>query len=741
MAEETQSTVAPLALPELRRLPARRLWVNRLTRYVVGLGGAAVIGAIGLIFFYLLWVVAPVFGGATVDFERQLVVTPEDRPLLLDVNEGGEIGLVINASGSVTFFDLTTADALLEFPLENPARAAKPVHQNETVYSILDEEGLLWFVGASYVIEFDGDARSITPAPSFPFDEEPVELGDAIDFDVVLDDTDLVVASLSSGRELVIHHYRDVEAGFPLDLPRRKTISLDRRYASVYFGPRGKWLYLLTEDGEIEAFDLKRPTSPKSVLFNRLAPERAEVTVMAPLLGRYSMLVGDNEGGITQWFLVRDEFGYQFRAARRFRTSAPALHIVPEPRRKGFIAIDADQRLYVFHTTSQRELAEVDLAERAPAMFGVISPRANRLLLAERGAGIGSFQLHNEHPEISWSSLWAKVWYEGYEEPVFSWQSSSADNDFEPKFSLTPLLFGTLKAALYAMLFAVPIAIMGALYTAYFMTAAMRRVVKPSIEIMAALPTVILGFLAGLWLAPLVEASLHSVIALFVVVPIGMLVFARLWTLLPETFTARFEGWYGALSVPVIVLLGWFAIEIGPILESAVFGGDTRAWFRDVLGLEYDQRNALIVGIAMGLAVIPVIFSLAEDAIYGVPQHLISGSLALGATPWQTLMRVVILTASPGIFSAVMIGLGRAVGETMIVLMATGNTPVMDLNIFQGMRTFAANIAVELPESEVGSTHYRILFLAALVLFMITFAFNTIAELVRQRLRARYGDL
>ena len=117
----------------------------------------------------------------------------------------------------------------------------------------------------------------------------------------------------------------------------------------------------------------------------------------------------------------------------------------------------------------------------------------------------------------------------------------------------------------------------------------------------------------------------------------------------------------------------------GLSLRNNFFGGDSRAWFRDVLGLSYDQRNALVVGIVMGLAVIPTIFSIAEDAVYGVPTHLVRGSLALGATPWQTLVKVVLLTASPGIFSAVMIGMGRAVGETMIVLMATGNTPLMDL--------------------------------------------------------------
>jgi phosphate transport system permease protein len=143
----------------------------------------------------------------------------------------------------------------------------------------------------------------------------------------------------------------------------------------------------------------------------------------------------------------------------------------------------------------------------------------------------------------------------------------------------------------------------------------------------------------------------------------------------------------------------------------------------------------------MGFAVIPTIFSIAEDAIFNVPKHLTVGSLALGATPWQTVSRVVLLTASPGIFSAVMIGFGRAVGETMIVLMATGNTPVMDLSLFQGMRTLAANIAVEMPESEVDSTHYRILFLAALILFAFTFVFNTLAELIRQRLREKYSSL
>ena len=142
----------------------------------------------------------------------------------------------------------------------------------------------------------------------------------------------------------------------------------------------------------------------------------------------------------------------------------------------------------------------------------------------------------------------------------------------------------------------------------------------------------------------------------------------------------------------------------------------------------------------MGIAVIPTIFSISEDSISNVPRHLIAGSLALGATSWQTLVKLVIVSASPGIFSALMIGLGRAVGETMIVLMATGNTPVMEMNLFNGFRTLSANIAVEMPEAPHGGTLYRLLFMAGLILFIFTSIVNTIAEIVRQRLRTRYGQ-
>jgi phosphate transport system permease protein len=177
------------------------------------------------------------------------------------------------------------------------------------------------------------------------------------------------------------------------------------------------------------------------------------------------------------------------------------------------------------------------------------------------------------------------------------------------------------------------------------------------------------------------------------------------------------------------------AVAAGWALSAA--GLDPRGSIVDT----YVQRNALVVGFVMGFAIIPLIYTLAEDALTSVPGHLRLASLGAGATTWQTAMRVVLPTAASGLFSAIMVGLGRAVGETMVVLMAAGNTPVLDWNAFNGFRTLSANIAVELPEAVEGSTHYRTLFLAALVLFAMTFVINTAAELVRRHFRARAYQL
>ena len=198
------------------------------------------------------------------------------------------------------------------------------------------------------------------------------------------------------------------------------------------------------------------------------------------------------------------------------------------------------------------------------------------------------------------------------------------------------------------------------------------------------------------------------------------------------------------LAAAGVELLGWFliiAVSLGLALglsyALSLVGYDARGGIVDT----YVQRNALVVAFAMAFAEIPIIYTISEDSLNAVPAYLRSGSLACGASQWQTTAWIVLPTAASGIFSAIMIGLGRAVGETMIVVMATGNTPILDLNIFNGLRTLSANINVELPEAVRDSTLYRTLFLCALVLFAITFVINTVAEVVRQRYRRRAAQL
>jgi phosphate transport system permease protein len=263
--------------------------------------------------------------------------------------------------------------------------------------------------------------------------------------------------------------------------------------------------------------------------------------------------------------------------------------------------------------------------------------------------------------------------------------------------------------------------------------------VKPTVEVMAALPSVVVGFLAGLWLAPLLENRLVGTLLIPVVVPLIVVVAALIWHQLPRGARQWLApGWDIALLVPVVAGAIWFCQAIAPVAESVLFAGDFRQWVFSAFGHQVEQRNSIVIGIALGFAVIPIIFTISEDAFSNVPASFRSASFALGASPWQTAWRVILPTASPGVFSATMIGFGRAVGETMIVLMCFGNTPIMSFSPFNGGRPLAANIAVEIPEAPAGGTLYRVLFVTALLLFAITFCVNTAAEIIRQRLRKRY---
>ena len=510
--------------------------------------------------------------------------------------------------------------------------------------------------------------------------------------------------------------------------------------SAMYAGVDDRWLMLIFEDGGYRLWPLDA-TETSLAGSGSLFSDELTLSASVMLQGSRSLVAAASDGSLAQYVVAGSGESARLMAIRGFDTGGETItRLLAEHGRRGFLAFSEASMQWFNATAGSRALRAA--TGMSGAELAALSPRSNMLLIAEASGTLRRWRLNNPHPEISLSSLWRRVWYEGYSEPAWVYQSSSSSDDYESKYSLTPLAFGTLKTAFYTMLLAVPLAVGAAAYTAFFMSPGLRRRIKPTIELMEALPTVILGFLAGLWLAPLVEDNLSGFIALVVAVPLGVLLFALLFQQLPLAWRKLLpDGWQAILLIPVVASLIWLGLALGEPMEHWLFAGDTQRWLSEELGLAYDQRNAMVVGIAMGFAVIPTIFSIAEDAMVSVPGHLSDGSLALGATPWQTLTGVVLPTASPGVFSAVLIGFGRAVGETMIVLMATGNTPVMDFNFFEGMRSVAANIAMEVPEAEVDSTHYRLLFLTAFMLFAFTFVVNTVAEVVRQRLRARYGAL
>lgn len=250
-----------------------------------------------------------------------------------------------------------------------------------------------------------------------------------------------------------------------------------------------------------------------------------------------------------------------------------------------------------------------------------------------------------------------QVYYEG-REPKWSWQPNSD----VPKFSVLPLLIGTLKAATVAMLFAIPLAVCAAIYSSEFANRRMREIIKPVVELLAGIPSVVLGFFALIVLA---------------------------------------------------------------------------SYIQDAFGLTF-RLNAITAGIALGLAVTPIIFTVAEDAMTSVPRTLRDGALALGANPWQVSLKVVLPAALPGIGAGIVLGFGRAIGETMIVLMASGNASIISASFTDSIRTLSATIAAELAEVVFGGAHYNVLFFLGTLLFVFTFLTNLGGDYVLNRLKQRF---
>ena len=734
-----------------------RLFKDAIFGAFMGVGGVSVIGAILLIFFYLGYVVVPLFASAKIEFSTSFNIDSNAKILTSSVDEYSEVVFSVHNDGSLVFSSVPDKKPLVKELiaggklLTRKITAVSSGDPESRVMVIATVDGAAYLLKTNYEISYPNDVRKITPSIIYPAGELPLKIDEKkqpiLKISGQFAEENGAIAAVTSDNRLLMT-YISVSSSFlsdELDISYEtvKVTDITNPVSFLKLDVNQRTLVLVTSDGVMSTYDVAYKENIELIDRVSVVTGQEKVTDITFLSSGLSIIVGSSSGAISQWGAVRDINNiYSLEKIREFDPMPAAiLKLAPEYYRKGFGVLDVNRNLSIYHATANKQVALINSIGTNPVNL-TFCPRSKNIQVNHDNSEISFYAIKNEHPEISLNALWGKVWYESRQEPEYIWQSSAANSDFEPKFSLTPLVFGTIKATIYSLLFAAPLAIFGAVYTAYFMAPAMRRVVKPTIEIMEALPTVILGFLAGLWFAPFVEKNLSGFFLSILAIPLSTIIMALIWPKMPKFIKQTFpEGWESLLLIPIICIAIWFALYLGVEVEMAFFDGNLPHWLSVNYDIGYDQRNSLVVGIAIGFAVIPTIFSISEDAVYGVPRSLTNGSLALGATPWQTVYRVILLTASPGIFSACMIGMGRAVGETMIVLMATGNTPIMDMNIFEGFRALSANIAVEMPESAVGSTHYRILFLAAFFLFLVTFVVNTISEIVRQRLRVKYANL
>lgn len=753
-------------IPERFRVSRATLMFDRLMTGLIMIGGVSIIVAVFFIFVFIAFKITPLFRAAQVEEVRTLVI-PDKDVLSFGISESRDLIYLLTQDGSLYFVPKDENDPrgifTVDKPLPDDFELLSFYHDKLRDRLVLTStDGRVQIKELSFRSDFTTDSERPVTRPeinSLPM----IQLGS--------DQSPIFNAVFSAGsrtrlvagmqrldekttlRVAVLTQRRTPFGMGPLQIGAQSELTdlLRGEPKQILATGTGDGLVVAYGDGTVDFFRIN--DSAEVTLVQSFDPlESGSPTAafdrMEFVLGDQTIIFFDTSGYHVAWNLafIPELSGRFFIPSKTFPDLPGALQSFSASRSNKTFLVTSDNfaRLSLMTTMATRWQAEMPFEIRQ----ALIAPRYDALYFLDKKGNIHFSDMVDDHPITGMTAFFARIQYEGRPGKIWDWQSDG-DADFERKLSMVPLMIGTLKGTIYAMFIAVPIALLSAVYVSQFLRPSLKKVVKPTMEIMASLPSVILGFFAGMWLSPIISNAVPSVMLAVIGVFVGAVITGLIWTRLPNHIRLRVPaGWEFALVFVPAMFVAWLGWQFGQVVEQWMFVqydddlqrnvGSFRMWVVNVLGWDFETRNALVVGFAMGFAVIPIIFTISEDSMSNVPNAFRSGSLALGASRWQTAIRIVLPTAAAGIFSALMIGFGRAIGETMIMVMATGNAVVQDFNPFTGMRTLSANIAVEISEAEQNGTLYRTLFLCAFILFTFTFTLNTFAELLRQWLRKRY---
>jgi phosphate transport system permease protein len=551
MARAASDASTATTTPVRQRFQTARstLFIDGFMTYFITVGGLAVIIAVLGIFVFILSQILPLFQGARVQ-KLHTVELPEKTYAVLGADEWTELPFVMTTDGTLLFVDMTGKRqvfpaAALGFDDEKTFSAFDYNQQRQqAVYATSD--GHFSVVNINYQPTFAGDTRTIVATPrAGPFfaigqPEHPITsivYGDAgeqklaVAIQEVAGQRQVHAVSLKQKRTLLGAGKTAIDHTYELTSllkGQAQFVAVNAPADAVIVTTQAGDVYYFFRDGE--ELSLRQVFTP---FRDRDNPAISSVDF---LFGGVS-LVFTSASGVNRIFSLYIPEGGNKRLFGQTKTFAPlpgpASFYARSLRNKAFLVGTESWASLRYATT---ETVRWQQALPFTATKALLGGKYDRLIFLDAAHTLHFYTLHDPHPESGFKALFAKIWYEGASAPRHVWQSTGATDDFEAKLSLVPVIIGSLKGTLYAMLFAVPVALLAAIYTSQFLHPDLRVLVKPTMEIMASLPSVILGFLAALWLAPLLETRIPSFLLIVTVIPLTALSFGWFWSSLPRTY-------------------------------------------------------------------------------------------------------------------------------------------------------------------------------------------------------------